>query len=373
MTLFDVYIAVDWSARNAPSRVLPSADAIWVGEHSADSSPDTTSAGPLYFRTRKLAERHIQSRLHAHLGERRRIFIGFDFAYAFPAGFAASLGYSGNRPWRWLWSELANLITDDPSNKNNRFQVASHLNARCGTNAPGPFWGCPAASTTLTLTSTMLGRFAYPYPVEPGYSLERLRLTEQLLPGVQPVWKLLGAGSVGSQALLGIPVVKRLRDDPALAENSRVWPFETGFTATPTPSSGPSVVHAEIWPGVVNDRLDPAHPIRDQAQVHAYVMWLAELDRRDQLGALFANGGDRSKEGNRRCIEEEGSILGAKPRQIGKPEVPSSSSRARYFPERRATTGEKDSTSVSMIVMYDTPNLERSDCSRSMISSRLPI
>ena len=97
--------------------------------------------------------------------------------------------------------------------------------------------------------------------------------------GVQPVWKLLGSGSVGGQTLLGIPALCRLRADPALAAVSRVWPFETGFTTTPAPPDGPCIVHAEIWPGLGPDPLDPALTIRDQAQVRAVVRWLAGLER----------------------------------------------------------------------------------------------
>jgi len=313
-SLFDAYIAVDWSARSSPSRLLPTRDAIWVGERFTDASRGEILLDPHYFRTRQQAGNYIQQRLRVHVAERRRAFVGFDFSFAFPAGFAASLGYTGSEPWRWIWSLLSDSIQDDDANRNNRFQIASDLNARCGSNTPGPFWGCPPANATVTLSPTMVRQFRYPYSAGTELNLERTRLTEHVLPGVQSTWKLYGAGSVGGQALLGIPVVKRLRDDPAFAGVSRVWPFETGFSTTPTPSIGPSILHAEIWPGVVRDRLDRVFPIRDQAQVHAYVTWLADLDRRGELGELFANAGDGTVEGNRRCIREEGWILGAKPR-----------------------------------------------------------
>lgn len=79
---------------------------------------------------------------------------------------------------------------------------------------------------------------------------------------MQEVWKLYGAGSVGSQALVGIPVVRRLRYDPRFHAFSRVWPFETGFTRQPTPDGGPSIVHAENFPGNVPEALIPVSPIR---------------------------------------------------------------------------------------------------------------
>ena len=78
----------------------------------------------------------------------------------------------------------------------------------------------------------------------------RFRRAEARAPGTQPAWKLLGQGSVGGQALLGIPMLRALRDDPALAPASRIWPFETGFTPRPR-ATGPVIVHAEIWPGIV--------------------------------------------------------------------------------------------------------------------------
>src|SRR3954465_1908311 len=80
-----------------------------------------------------------------------------------------------------------------------------------------PFWGCPSGceSTTLTSTKGLHGRLA-----------ER-RLTD--LGNMQPIWKLYGNGSVGSQALVGIPHVTALRNDPVLGPVSRVWPFEAAF------------------------------------------------------------------------------------------------------------------------------------------------
>ena len=46
--------------------------------------------------------------------------------------------------------------------------------------------------------------------------------------GVKSLWQLYGAGSVGSQTLLGIPYVEKLRQ--CLGEKvAKVWPFETNF------------------------------------------------------------------------------------------------------------------------------------------------
>ena len=308
MRLFDVYLAVDWSARSLPSPATPTRDALWVGEELAPGVADPGFLGETYWRTRQACLAHIRTRLLHHVELGRRVLLGFDFPYGYPAGYATALGLSGDTPpWRRIWDELRRLVVDDPTNGNNRFRVAATLNARCGDATSGPLWGCPVGVHLPMLAPTSPG---YPYPVRSGLVLERMRLVDRQVHGVQPVWKLYGNGSVGSQSLVGIPAICRLRDDPALARISRVWPFETGFTSAPTSNKGPSIVHVEIWPGVVRDSLDPTIAIRDQAQVRAVVRWLADLDTAGRLGMLFAAPADLSEEALTICIEEEGWILG---------------------------------------------------------------
>ncbi|MDG2336298.1 MAG: hypothetical protein P8Q97_19010 [Myxococcota bacterium] len=128
--------------------------------------------------------------------------------------------------------------------------------------------------------------------------------------GVQETWKLFGVGSVGSQALLGIPCLARLRDHPGLAAHSRVWSFETGFALPPLPESIPFVLHVEIWPGLA--KMDGAlHPVRDAALVMSLARHLAEVDVRGNLGDWFSGPSDLSPAGRAACISEEGWILGA--------------------------------------------------------------
>jgi hypothetical protein len=130
--------------------------------------------------------------------------------------------------------------------------------------------------------------------------------------GVQEVWGLFGPGRVGSQALTGIPRVRSLRFHPRVQEHSRIWPFETGFTASPTPTEGPFILHAEIWPGVVEGMVeDMGLPIRDQAQVRAMCQWAKGLDERGEMGALFGMPKLLDLEQVEVCIEQEGWILGA--------------------------------------------------------------
>ena len=299
--LFDTYLAVDWSARGKPSPAKPSKDSVWVGEAASGMA----SPQEHYFRTRQACQAYLRERLASHLEAKRRVFLGFDFAYGYPAGYAQALGLRGPaEPWRRTWAELSRLIQDE-DNLSNRFEVAAALNARCGSEA-GPLWGCPSTREGPSLKATSPG---FPYPVSTEQTLPRLRLTDQRERRAQPVWKLYGNGSVGSQVLVGVPVVTNLRDDPRFSPVSRVWPFETGFTALPTPTEGPFILHAEIWPGIV-PALDEI-AIRDQAQVRAVVKLLARLDQEGKLGRLFDRPSGLADDDERKVVAEEGWISGA--------------------------------------------------------------
>lgn len=306
--LFDVYMAVDWSSTNSRSKASPSKDAIWVGERLASGVAGHENPGEAYFRTRMDCWRRLRGRLLRHASRGLRVLIGFDFAYGYPTGFATALGLDRELPpWRSVWDEISRQITDSDDNTNNRFETAAALNARCGESRPGPFWGCPAKRQQPTLSMKSPG---FPYGVGPRLDLERLRITDRTQRGVQEVWKLYGAGSVGGQALVGIPVVRRLRDEARFADFSRVWPFETGFTRDLTPDKGPFVLHAEIFPGNVPDPLD-TEVIRDQAQVRAVAHWMSRLDEQGDLAQLFAAPDGLTSEDLEICTKEEGWILGS--------------------------------------------------------------
>jgi hypothetical protein len=334
--LFDVFLAVDWSARSAPSPARPSPDSVWVAEcddGGGDAAPDRICAR--YLRTRHDCEQWLRQRLVDHVGRGRRVLVGFDFPFGYPRGFASALGLGiassdqepsppgragapryGAPPWRLIWDELELLIKDAPDNSNNRFEVAAALNRRCG-RAPGPLWGCPRAVAGPWIRATSPG---YPFPARRGLSLPRLRWAEQQVPGTQPTWKLMGIGSVGSQCLLGVPIVSRLRRDPRLEDVSRVWPFETCLTDSPGPAGGPFVLHAEIWPGIL--RSHPAAAswapagrgqpeiIKDEAQVRSVVRWLSSADGSGCLGKLLAAPTRLPPGARHHVLAEEGWILG---------------------------------------------------------------
>jgi hypothetical protein len=150
------------------------------------------------------------------------------------------------------------------------------------------------------------------FPYEPwnGTGLERLRQVELQQRNAQETWKVFYAGSVGGQTLTGIPVVCELRDDPELSRYSRVWPFETGFTATPTPHEGPFVLHAEIFPSNLPGSLEEGL-IQDRAQVRAVARRLSETDEVGELGSYFATPRALSPERIEAYLQEEGWILGS--------------------------------------------------------------
>jgi precorrin-8X/cobalt-precorrin-8 methylmutase len=252
MCLFDTYIAVDWSASSKPKR---GRDSIWLCKHG--SPPENPS-------TRHEATQRVRELLERQVVAGRRVLVGFDFPYGYPRGFADLVAPGKGPAWRRSWEALVRRVRDDPLNGNNRFDVAAELNVD-----GGPFWGCPGGQARDALTVKRGISF-------PHRGLQEFRAIERVLSGVQSAWKLYGAGSVGSQALLGIPRVASLRDDPVLAPVSAVWPFE--------PMREARIVHVEIWPGLVEPT---EHAFRDAGQVEALAGHWARLDDRGELGALF--------------------------------------------------------------------------------------
>ena len=310
MSLFDSYIFVDWSASNAKHPVNPAADAPWVGEFT----PEDDIQEETYHRTRQAAFDHVLGRLLYHKKFNRRILIGFDFPYGYPRNFARALGLPNDRAAWWnIWAELSFRLSDHDNNFNNRFSVASDLNCIISDGMQGPFWGCPQNQATPHLATRGPG---FPFQTPHGLKLERLRVCEGRLDGVQEAWGLYGPGRVGSQALTGIPRVNRLRRHPHLANFSTVWPFETCFSPAPSPEYGPFILHAEIWPGVVDREVQEImaeNPdlVRDQAQMRAMCQWASHLDQNSEFGTLFNVPTGMDLPTIQQCIQEEGWILGA--------------------------------------------------------------
>jgi hypothetical protein len=281
--LFDRIVVVDWSASSSPTT---GADSVWIAVADADgielSNPSTRRAALAEVAT---AANSVGSTL-----------IGVDFSLGFPRGTAEALGLVG-RPWRAMWELLGSDISDDDRNRNNRFAVASSLNAAVANGAAGPFWGCPPAQRTDHLTSTKPPREVR-WPPEWRHVETRLRDE-----GLRPfsAWQLLGAGAVGSQSLVGIAALERLRSN--LGERLCVWPFDTGLAA-PTDAD---VVVAEVWPSRWPVTV-PSDMVKDAAQVQVTAQRLVDMNTEGTLGALFAPLVESSQLDE--VLGEEGWVLG---------------------------------------------------------------
>ena len=262
---FDHYVIVDWSAANTRKT---GKDSIWICHCGPDG--ERVENPP----TRHQARRLLCDILDGVTARRERAVLGFDFPFGYPAGFAARLGLGGT-PWRAVWDDIARLIEDGEDNRNNRFAVGALLNRRV-SGGGFPFWGCPAGFADAALRPRHHNGHA-------AGGLAEKRLIDEWMVGAQPCWKLAYTGSVGSQVLTGLPVVRALRDEPRWADAARVWPFETGL-ALP---DDVCVVFAEVWPSwwKACPRLGPP---RDRAQVRTVARLFAACDRVGELASWFA-------------------------------------------------------------------------------------
>lgn len=287
--MFDQFVAIDWSANSSPKR---GRDSIWIA---------CSGGGRVVVRnhaTRSEAERRLGDVIEG--GRDRRTLVGIDVSLGYPTGTAHALGF-GADAWCSTASLISEAIVDDERNVNNRFEVAAALNRRM-TGGPAPFWGCPPKHVAPTLSSTKPTSFG---PVDEWRVVER-RLRRD---GARPFssWQLLGAGAVGSQTLLGLPMVYRLLRQGR--GRVHIWPFTTGLD-TPTVEAG-TVVIVELWPSMLppmRSGVDRAGAVRDELQVRTATSWLESVDADGSLAGLFAPGVTADE---RRIAElEEGWVLG---------------------------------------------------------------
>ena len=298
--VFDAYMMVDWSAAAVPAS---GADSIWIAtcERADGARPQPRLVNPA---TRREAMAYLADRLADLVARDRKVLVGFDFAFGYPAGFAARL-CGETADWRAVWRELAACISDGDDNANNRWAVAAALNHRISGTA-FPFWGCPPQAAEERLSTRKPAGFVDPG----GDGLAELRLCDRAAGGPHPVWKLAYPGCVGSQTLMGIAHLQALRRHPWLDDRVRVWPFETGLRPLEQPGDGSwRVLLAEIYPSIF-DASAVAHPVKDARQVHAVVERLAGLDEVGQLAPMFAGPKSLSAEERWTVETEEAWILG---------------------------------------------------------------
>ncbi len=290
MTLFDSYVMVDWSSSGKPSRRTECENALWIGTAGIGAEE------PRYCRTRAAAMDWLIGRLAGLRAAGRRVLVGFDFPFGYPQGFAAAL--TGRAEALAVWEALAGLVADRPDNSNDRFHVAGRLNARLA--GVGPFWGNGLRADVEGLPRTKAGWGTA------GLAEFRWVERDPDARGAKSCWQISGAGAVGGQVLTGMPALWRLRQDPRLAADLAVWPFETGLE----PPRAPLVlaeIYPSLWRALVRATGDK---IADRAQVRIAAEQFALLDREGALGALF--GGPCAMDPADRAVvaAEEGWILG---------------------------------------------------------------
>jgi molybdopterin-guanine dinucleotide biosynthesis protein B len=279
LAVFDRVIVADWSAANLPTSATMRANSIWIG------CADAEGGAEWHHRTRAAAEDHLRALIETAQGAGLRLLIGFDFAMGYPAGFAARI--TGQAAAPALWARLAREIDDAPDNRNNRFAVAARLNAIFAPG-PGPFWSHPSGQSWPGLPARRQG---IDYP---ALGLAEFRAAEAAAPGAKSPWMLFNPGSVGSQSLLGLPMIHRLAARPGTG----VWPFP-GWEGAP-------VVLAEVYPSLLAGpvaRLALAEGlVTDQAQVRLLARALWRLAQAGRLAPLLDAPA---------IAAEEGWILGA--------------------------------------------------------------
>ncbi|MFN4042338.1 MAG: cobalamin biosynthesis protein CbiG [Brevundimonas sp.] len=298
--LFDAYIIADWTA--AETKKLGD-QSVWIGVAKRDVR------FRLYTETHNVATRAegealLKMLLADHRKRGDRVLLGLDFNFGFPAGTAERLKLDG-APWQAMWKFLAGNVVDKADNTNNRYQVAAKMN-RLMTDQPWPFWGAPAKQAQRWLTTTKP-------PAGSGADIPEFRATEDAARKgrLQPksVWQMHGAGAVGGQTLVGVPMVRRLLE--TLGASGAVWPFGTGWRALDAADVEPlSTLLVEVWPSMFDTKPQPGE-FKDQAQVRTTAEALARMDETGALAHAFAppKGADEALVA--RVEGEEGWILGA--------------------------------------------------------------
>jgi len=295
--LFNAYVAVRWSAASKPTT---GADSVWIGVVKRD----------LRFRlafeahnaaTRAAGEKLLGAILAERAKRRERTLVCFDFPLGLPRGVAGALKLPAGAAWRAVWDQLARMVKDKADNTNNRFGVGSEINRRL-TGGPFPFWGCPPRDTLTTLQPKRGREHA-------TGDLPEFRHVEAAAAGANSIWKLYYSGAVGGLAILGIPMVRRLK--LVHGEAMAVWPFETGFRALGEADlAGVDIVAAEVSAARIKAQPLPGEA-KDAAQVRAVAEHFARLDEAGRLGAQFASPKGASTEAIADAQNEEGWILPA--------------------------------------------------------------
>ncbi|MEM5520352.1 gephyrin-like molybdotransferase Glp [Sulfitobacter sp. AS59] len=247
MTGFDTFVVIDWSGGN-DTGANPRKDAIWAGVTRNGQSQD-----PVYLRNRSVAEAWIVDLIRAELEAERRVMIGFDFPFGYPAGFAEALTGYTDPLVLWDWFEAR--IEDSPKT-NNRFDLAAEMNLGLGDGA-GPFWFNGLPNRDIPGLPRTKDGYANQFPEK--------RQAETRAKGSFSCWQMGGVGAVGSQVFMGLPVLSRLRK--RFHGQVNVWPFE---------QLKRPVAFVEVWPSLTVGGA-PADMIKDAWQVQELARQMSGL------------------------------------------------------------------------------------------------
>jgi Protein of unknown function (DUF429) len=202
-------VAVDWSGA-----VVGAQHRIWLAEAQDDQRLARLISG--------YSREELGTCLLEQAARTRRMVIGLDFAFGFPAWFSQSVLHASTGPQ--VWAEAA--------------QRAETWLRACEP----PFWGRPGCRRP------------------PETSGPRFRRTEHAVTpvaGIRPksIFQVGGAGSVGTGSLRGMPLLKRLHEAGAC-----IWPFGSG--------GWPLVV--EIYPRLLTDAVVKSSPAARERHLEAY-------------------------------------------------------------------------------------------------------
>jgi hypothetical protein len=297
--MFDLVIMADWSAASTAGPDKPAPDRCWIAHGSRWDRPE-----PEYFPTRLACEDRLRHLLRESTG---RVLLGFDFPFGYPTD---SRGHPLLPGGRGLLMQMERLVKDELDGSNNRFEVAGRLNreiaARLNVQA-GPFWGVPQKHEYRDVSAKRS-----PLLDAAGGPIAEYRTVERILrergKGVQSPWKLAGAGSVGSQAIMGLPAVNRLITDKSLRSRCKLWPFDTAWADGIHASRDNMVIIAEVWPSLVVKSKAPKDQIRDAYQMRELRDWV--IDQGDRIRRHLERPKSLLRAQSDSCRNNEGWILG---------------------------------------------------------------
>ncbi|MDX9719179.1 MAG: hypothetical protein RBU37_00420 [Myxococcota bacterium] len=298
--VFDSYLAVHWSSLQKPKQ---GRDGVWWAELSAEGSLETHNPS-----TRLTAFEALRARLRTLSEAGARVLLCMDFALGFPRGFAAALGLEA-RPWLASWALFEARVQDEQAGRkwNNLYALAAELNLELERRGKERvFWGAPSRELSAGLGAERVAS-----------ALEEQRLVDRLREASGLAWKLYGAPSHASKAILGIPYLHRLRFAPELADKTLVWPFETGAGLAECGKG--NIVIAEAYAELPALRFEAEEVeqtaqgrklLREEASLRGLVLALRQRDQEAALRGDFAGMAALPAAQLRAVLDEEGWILG---------------------------------------------------------------